>query len=120
MSLQLGWQFGCIHWDVWQAAYAASVNVQLDSCSYNCDRAGTYIQTHPLHNKTRKCIPKDIFIPPVNHRLANTFSAIMELTYRHHQAGQSTNSLRAANQGKQKETPGKPYAETNDKKLMRQ
>ena len=75
-------------------------NVQLDSCSYSCDRAGTYIQTHPLHNKARKCIPKEIYIPPVNRRLAITFSATRELTYRHHQARQSTNSLRAANQGK--------------------
>ena len=95
-------------------------SVQLAICSCSCNRAGTYIQTHPLHNKARKCIPKEIYIPPVNCRLAITFSAIRELTYRHHQARQSTNSLRAANQGKQKKTPGKPYAETNDKKLMRQ
>ena len=96
------------------------LNVQFDSCSYNCDRAGTCIQTHPLHNKAWKCISKEIYIPPVNRSLANLFSATMEVTYRHHQARQSTNSLRAANQGKQKKTPGKPYAETNDKKLMRQ
>ena len=117
MSLQLGWQFGCIHWDVWQAAYAAAVNVQLDSCSYNCDRAGTYIQTHPLHNKARKCIPKEIYIPPVNCRLAITFSAIRELTYRHHQARQSTNSLRAANQGKQKKNARKTLCRNQRQKF---
>ena len=95
-------------------------NVQLASCSCNCDRAGTYIQTHPLHNKARKCIPKEIYIPPVNCSLANTFSVTIELTYRHHQARQSANSLRAANQGKPMKNARKTVCKTNDKKLIRQ
>ena len=92
-------------------------NVQLASCSCNCDRAGTYIQTHPLHNKARKCIPKEINIPPVNSSLAIMFSVTMGLTYQHHQARKNVRSLRAANQGKPMKNVRKTVCKNQQKKV---